>query len=750
MSPIVDRTIEKMRFATLVTRFDARLGARRWYADSALVKMFKEAPRAELEQAILRVAIPAAVMIYLGIDTVLGDPLTRSERHALWFAVGFFVFAIALMAFLVLAKGAPATRRLFGIFVDNAANTVYLLIAGEAGAFVIGIYLFVTFGNGFRYGQLYLRVSQALSIAGFSIVLYVSPFWSAHVPVGMGILVAFLVLPFYVGVLADRITEAKKRADEANQAKGRFLANVSHEMRTPLNGVIAMADLLRETDLNDSQQEIVETLANASQLALAQIEDVLDAAKIDAGRVQIETRPFDLGRLLNNSVKVIAPQGRYKGLSVITNIDSSIARWFAGDPHHLRQVMLNLLANAVKFTEHGGITLTGRTLSTAPSGAVVLIEVQDTGIGIPEAKLATIFEPFTQADDSVTRVYGGTGLGTTIARQLVTLMGGRLGVKSEIGVGSTFWVELPLSYAEPRGIDLVEDYAVSRKVPTSVHTTTNGGVSKPSRIRGARVLVAEDNATNQRVTRLILESGGHYATIVNNGDEALDALERGGFDVALFDLSMPVVSGLEALKMYRFTAIEPIPILMLSANVTPEIMEQCHAAGAAEFVQKPVRASFLLDAIDRNLADRASEFSSFESAKSNERPKLESIEAALLDASVIAELANLSRDPTFEERLLRGVRSDCAQLVEKVVTGLSQRNFQDVSNAAHALKGAAGSVGARLWVQFATRLERLSPDELRLKGAALTQELLRITQRTNVALDAHIESRVRLKQSSAQ
>ena len=612
-----------MRVTTLAQMLDAIPLIRRWYANSALVKLLKEAPRAELEQALLRVAIPAAVMIYIGLDTFFGDPLTPNETNALWFAVGFLVFAIVLMVFVVLAKGDPATRRLFGIFVDNSANTIYLLIAGEAGAFVTGIYLFVTFGNGFRYGQLYLRVSQALSIAGFSIVLYASPFWSAHIPVGIGILVALLVLPFYVGVLAERITEAKKRADEANQAKGRFLANVSHEMRTPLNGVIAMADLLRETDLNDSQQEIVETLANASQLALAQIEDVLDAAKIDAGRVQIETRPFDLGRLLNNSVKVIAPQGRYKGLSVTTNLDSSIARWFAGDPHHLRQVLLNLLANAVKFTERGGITLTGRTLSMTPEGAVILMEVQDTGIGIPEEKLATIFEPFTQADDSVTRVYGGTGLGTTIARQLVTLMGGRLGVKSEVGVGSTFWVELPLSYAEPRGIDLVEDYSASRKVPTSIHATTIGGVSKPSRIRGARVLVAEDNATNQRVTRLILESGGHYATIVNNGDEALDALERGGFDIVLLDLSMPVVSGLEALKMYRFTATEPIPVLMLSANVTPEIMQQCHAAGAAEFVQKPVRASFLLDAIDRNLADRACEFSSFESAKTDARSKLE-------------------------------------------------------------------------------------------------------------------------------
>ena len=740
----------KMRSASRFSRLRARSFVRRWLTRSGWIEMFASAPRSELEQASLRVAIPVAVMMYLGVDAFVGDPLTRTELGALWFAVAFFVFAMILAGFVLNAKADSAPRRLFGIVADNAANSAYLLIAGETGAFAFGIYLFVTFGNGFRYGQRYLRISHALSVIGFLVVLYFSPFWSAHIPVGIGYLVALLVLPFYVGALAERSKKEKRRADEANRSKGRFLANVSHEMRTPLNGVIAMADLLRETTLNEGQQEIVETLANASQLALAQIEDVLDAAKIEAGRVQIETRPFDLGRLLSNSVKVIAPQGRYKGLTIATNIDHSVARWFAGDPHHLRQVLLNLLANAVKFTERGEVGLSCRTLSTTSDGAIVRIEVKDTGVGIPKDKLDAIFEPFAQADDSVTRVYGGTGLGTTIARQLIILMGGRLGVESVVGVGSTFWVELPLANAEPRGIDLVDDLAASRKVPSSIHATTTGGVSKASRIRGARVLVAEDNATNQRVTRLILESGGHFTTIVNNGDEALDALERGGFDIALFDLSMPLVSGLEALKMYRFTAIKPIPVLILSANVTAEVMEQCHNSGAAEFVQKPVRASFLLDAIDRNLADRAGEFSVLRSARSEEGPTLSVVEPSPLDPSVIAELANLSRDPTFEERLLRGVRSDCAQLVAQIITALSQRKYEDVSNIAHALKGAAGSVGAGLWVQFAIRLEKSAHEALRLRAGVLTQELTRITQRTNAALDAHIESRARQKQSSSQ
>jgi two-component system sensor histidine kinase RpfC len=263
------------------------------------------------------------------------------------------------------------------------------------------------------------------------------------------------------------------------------------------------------------------------------------------------------------------------------------------------------------------------------------------------------------------------------------------------------------------------------------------------------VLVAEDNPTNQRVTRLILESGGHFATIVNNGEEALDVLEHGDFDIALFDLSMPIVSGLEALKMYRFTTTKAIPVLMLSANVTAEVMEQCHAAGAAEFVHKPVRASLLLDAIDRNLSDRASELSKITQPRPENRPTLTAVEIPPLDVGVIAELANLSKDPTFEVRLLRGVRSDCSQLVEQIGCALAQNKYQDVSNAAHALKGAAGSVGAGLWVQFAERLEKSSHEALRLKGSGLVQELTRITHRTIAALDSHIEIRSRQKQSSA-
>ena len=487
---------------------------------------------------------------------------------------------------------------------DNVVATYFLTQMGEGGSVILFVYLFITFGNGFRYGRFYLHSCQIMSLVGFSIVLVLSPFWSQHKMIAVGFYIMLAVLPFYVGKLAERLKKAIKDADEANQARGRFLANVSHEMRTPLNGVIAMADVLRETRLNESQREIVDTLGTSAHLLLAQIEDVLDMAKIEAGRVQIENMPFDLGKLLTSTVKVVLPQARYKGLAVNTEVAPEAARWFVGDAHHLRQILLNLLSNAIKFTERGQIALKVGVVDASDSVARVRFEVRDTGIGISPEKQSVIFEPFAQADDSITRVYGGTGLGTTIARQLVTLMDGDIGLTSELGSGSLFWVEIPFPLSEPRGIDLTSEFSTAERLSSASAAFAAHQTAKVTKLRGARILVAEDNPTNQRVTQLILESGGHRATIVDNGEAALDELDRGNFDLALFDLSMPVVSGLEALKLYRFTTQSPIPVIILSANVTAQIIQDCQGAGCAEFIAKPVRPTTLLDAIERHLASR--------------------------------------------------------------------------------------------------------------------------------------------------
>ena len=688
------------------------------------------AKRPEMEQAALRVVIVGLVLAYLTWYTGRAGAPTTTEQEVLAVAVASFLFSVALVVRVYSGPQTSIPRRIVGVIFDNAVTSYCLIRMGEGGAVILGVYLFVTFGNGFRYGRVYLHLSQALGLAGFSLVLYLSPFWSQHIAIGAGFLVAMTVLPFYVGVLAERIKEERKKANDANQAKGRFLANVSHEMRTPLNGVIAMADVLRETALTEEQGEVVETLGTSANLLLAQIEDVLDMAKIEAGRVQIESLPFDLGRLLSTTTKIIVPQARYKGLAVRTEISPTAERWFLGDSHHLRQVLLNLLANAVKFTDHGHVTLrvTSRTRTGHEFG--IRFEVEDTGIGIPLEKQSAIFEAFTQVDDSITRIYGGTGLGTTIAKQLVNLMGGEIGLTSTVGAGSLFWFEIPLIQSTSRPLDSdVDDVSLNKLSSAGMSFALRNAATK-TRLRGRRVLVAEDNSTNQRVTQLILDSVGHISTIVSNGDNALNELENGGYDIALLDLSMPFMSGIEVLRTYRFANRNPIPIVILSANVTPEIMADCKRAGAAAFVAKPVRASVLLDAIDHQLlpevTDRTGE-SALATGAQLERAALTLVDIPVVDANVLNDLARLSEDPTFVERLLTGFRSDAERLQAQIADALANQRYEELKDAAHALKGGAASVGAKRLMAFAQRLEKADHEKLKSQAVQLKEELFQVT-----------------------
>jgi two-component system sensor histidine kinase RpfC len=728
-----------MVFAAFYRQFRLILSSQtqRWLSRDRLKEVIATVlQRPELEQAIIRVFIVGCILAYLIC-------VKSTEYEVLAVTIGFLAFSVLMLLRIIEASQDSIRRRFLGMICDNAVATYFLFQTGEHGAVIIFVYLFITVGNGYRFGRRYLHVCQILGIVGLLILIYGSPFWSHNQWIGWGLLIMQLLIPLYVGENFERIKKERKRADEANQARGRFLANMSHEMRTPLNGVIAMADVLRETSLSESQREIVDTLGTSANLLLAQIEDVLDMAKIDAGRVQIERRPFDLGKLLTSTVKVVLPQARYKGLAINTDVAPDAARWFEGDAHHMRQVLLNLLANAIKFTEHGAVTLRVVVLESDAVDAKIRVEVQDTGIGISPTKQAVIFDPFTQADDSITRVYGGTGLGTTIARQLVSLMGGQIGVSSVLGEGSTFWFELRLAFGEPAGIDLTTEIASTNKVSAAAALSAQQP-TKVTKIRGARVLVAEDNPTNQRVTELILESAGHRPTIVDNGEAALDSLERGNFDIALFDLSMPIVSGLEALKLYQFTTPNPIPVLILSANVTTEIVADCQRAGCAEFIPKPVRPTALLDAIERHLAANVKEAIPFvPTPGADERPALTVIGTPIVDRNVLRDLDRLSSDPTFVERLVRGFRADSVRLVKSMSDALAARRYEDVQETAHALKGGAGSVGATQLVRLAVRFERANHDLLRRNAAAWMAELAHAANAALAALDQHVEDRRR-------
>jgi len=398
----------------------------------------------EHEQALLRIVIVGLFLGYMVLFHGSSSARGPSDWAVIALLSGFFLVGVAIFAAICLWPSENIPRRLIGMLADNGGAAWYICLAGEYGFSMIGVFLFVAFGNGFRYGRRYLFASQALSVVGYGAVLAFVPYWRGHRAAGIGLLIALIVLPLYVSTLLKRIQEARSKAEEANLAKTAFLANMSHEIRTPLNGIAGVVDLLRTTTLSSQQGELVGLLLHSTSVLRSLVDDVLDITKIESGRITIEVAPFDLHACINGLMQLLRPHAQAKGLTLNAFVDPALEYQLKGDSHHLRQILLNLLGNAIKFTERGKVNLVVGLQRETESAVTARFEVSDTGIGIAPAALANIFERFVQADQSTTRKYGGTGLGTTIAKQLVELMGGNIGVESVLGKGSTFWLELPL------------------------------------------------------------------------------------------------------------------------------------------------------------------------------------------------------------------------------------------------------------------------------------------------------------------
>jgi two-component system sensor histidine kinase RpfC len=367
-----------------------------------------------------------------------------NSRLYLGVMIGYLAFASAVFAGILLKPGVSVARRLASAAVDTSAVSFFMAHLGVHAAPMFLIYVWITLANGFRFGQRYLLFALALSMAGFSVVLMVDEFWQSNLTAGVGLAVAFVALSFYVRSLVTKLFDAIARAEAANQAKRRFISVVSHEMRTPLNAIIGMADLMRDTTLTREQADMLQTLRGSSQVMLGLVEDVLDFSKIEAGKLNLERTDFDLHALVNSTSRILQAQAQAKGVEFVVSIMPEVPPAVRGDAHHLRQVLINLAGNAVKFTERGSVTVHVSLQEESDSALRVKFSVRDTGIGIPPEAQQRIFESFTQADQSTTRRFGGTGLGTTIAKQLVELMGGRIGLESAVGLGSTFWFEIAL------------------------------------------------------------------------------------------------------------------------------------------------------------------------------------------------------------------------------------------------------------------------------------------------------------------
>jgi two-component system sensor histidine kinase RpfC len=300
-------------------------------------------------------------------------------------------------------------------------------------------------GNGFRYGVRYLYLATAIALTGFTCAALFTPYWIENSELAVGLAFTLLLIPAYSAILIRRLNEARQRADAASRAKSDFLSCMSHEIRTPLNGILGMTDLLRLRPLSAEDKDCVETIHISGHALARQINEILDLSKIEAGKMTLETVDFDLYMLVNATLRIFQTQAQEKGLALNSDIDPATPYLLSGDPHKLRQIITNLVGNALKFTQKGSITLRISQTTTHENTATLRFEVKDSGTGIPQDKLKIIFDPFTQASDSISRTYGGTGLGTTICKNLVELMGGVIGIESTLNIGTTFWFEIPFS-----------------------------------------------------------------------------------------------------------------------------------------------------------------------------------------------------------------------------------------------------------------------------------------------------------------
>lgn len=836
-------------------------------SDSPIRKVFnlrrwlRHHPAIELEQALVRFVLSLLVFAYLLINSLFADDIVTYYQPTLIKIGIFLVYTIITIASILLYPTRSAVRISLCMITDLCSIAFLMTVIGENSPVLYIILLWSVFGYGIRYGQRYLLTATVITALSFIIVIESTAFWYEQPNLGYGLLVGIIILPSFVYSLLSKLTRAIEQANEANRAKSQFLANMSHELRTPLNGVVGMSELLITTPMSEEQKDYAQTIHASARTLLSLIEGILDISKIEAGKFTIENIEFDLHSVTKNIVTMLAPQAYAKQLEIHYQIDPETPFLLYGDPLHLRQVLINLLGNAIKFTPKGEVGVRIHHVHDDKQCSRLRFEIYDTGIGISKKAQQTIFDSFTQADDSTTRNYGGTGLGTAISKKIVELMNGQIGLDSEEDKGSTFWFELSFerklignmdagrlginqnkvllisankslqhtsgNYLDAWGVvhhavnsaaqafaslignrhndkpynvvmvdrdsfdmdiaqftqalaaetsighiemillqgqrqdkvfqHLSNGYRSVLKLPldktllfNALHVCQADEQHEQSATRLAiqyarhlnkglklNILVAEDNSINQKVLDRILQSAGHHTEIVNNGEQALDALEKRSYDLMILDMQMPVLGGIDTVKTYRYLhrGETAIPVIILTANATTEAMRECAEAKVDAYLTKPLDSEKLLHTIEDIFAHtdghQLRHSKEIDAINLRQKPEFQAL----------VELEQIGADTQLLAELTDSFMSDTSDILDKMQACIDTGNDDELRHHLHSLKGCSGNLGAMMIHDTCEKFLQLNAKELQSLKPGFISEFRDCYRKTLTALAHYHEQR---------